>query len=147
VPDYWDASAILKLYASEDDSEYFLNLTSALDKPIFSSAIAATEILCALFRKETEGVFKAGLAKVTYQRFRSDCETGRILLVPYGGDVLEEVERIIRIASTPRRPLMIRSLDLIHLATALVIKSTVLVATDQRLRTMGSRLKLKLLPH
>lgn len=41
---------------------------------------------------------------------------------------------------------MVRSLDLIHVASAVANKATSLVATDERLRAFASLLKLTLIP-
>ena len=40
----------------------------------------------------------------------------------------------------------VRSLDLIHVATAVLLGATVLVATDKRLRALASVVRLPLLP-
>jgi len=57
---YWDTSALLKLYVPEHDSGYFLDLVVSSGRPIVSSAIAAAEILCTLYRKECAGDLKSG---------------------------------------------------------------------------------------
>jgi predicted nucleic acid-binding protein len=143
---YWDTSAILKLYAPERDSPYFLDLVGRTERPIYSSSIAEVELLCALHRKERDGDLKPGGASALHRRFRLDCHAGRILLVPYGGDVVQEAANLMRITFARRAPAIVRSLDLIHLASASVVKATALVATDQRVRGFGSVLKLQLLP-
>jgi len=143
---YWDTSAILKLYVPEHDSAYFLDLLVRAGQPVFSSAIAAAEVLCALYRKERAEDLGPGGARALSRRFRTDCKAGRVLLAPCGGDVMEEAGRLVKLAFQQRPPIMIRSLDLIHLASASVAKATALVASDKRLRSLGSLLELPLLP-
>jgi predicted nucleic acid-binding protein len=144
--DYWDTSALLKLYLPEDDSDYFLDLVVASDQPIVSSAIAAVEMLCAVYRKESVGDLKGGGALSAYQRFLGDCGEGRILLVPYGEQVFTAAEEIVRLAFRRARPVMIRSLDAIHVASAVTARAKVMVATDTRLRQAAAIAKLKPVP-
>ena len=143
---YWDTSALLKLYVSEADSAFFLELISRTHEPVATSAIANAEVLCALSRKESVGDLKLGGASTVFRRFRADCLAGRILLIPYGLDLLPVMERLARLAFERRPPILVRSLDLIHLATAVAGKATTLVATDQRLRELAPLLPMDVLP-
>ena len=143
---YWDTSALLKLYLPEDDSGYFLDLVVSSGQPIVSSAIATPEMLCALYRKECAGDLKSGGALATYRKFLGDCRASRIVLVPYGEQVFTTAEEIVRLAFRGARPAMVRSLDAIHVASAVTARARVMVATDARLRTVAAMAKLKLVP-
>jgi predicted nucleic acid-binding protein len=143
---YWDTSALLKLYLPEDDSGYFLDSVVTSDQPLVSSAIAAVEMLCALYRKESVGELKRGGALAAHQRFLGDSREGRIVLVPYGEQVFTAAEEIVRLAFRRARPVMVRSLDAIHVASALTARARVMVATDTRLRQVAAMAKLKLVP-
>jgi predicted nucleic acid-binding protein len=143
---YWDTSALLKLYLPEDDSGYFLDSVVTSDQPLVSSAIAAVEMLCAVYRKECIGDLKRGGALATYQRFLGDSREGRIVLVPYGEQVFTAAEEIVRLAFRRARPIMVRSLDAVHVASALTARARVMVATDTRLRQVAAMAKLKLAP-
>lgn len=143
---YWDTSALLKLYVPEPDSAYFLDLISTSDEPVVTSAIAAAEVLCALFRKESATDLRPDGARALFRRFRADSQAGRILLVPHGVDLLQEMEKLARLAFEMRSPILIRSLDLIHLASAALSRATALVATVQRVRNLGALLGMELLP-
>ena len=143
---YWDTSALLKLYVPEDDSGYFLDLVVASGQPIVSSAIASAEMLCAVYRKESAGDLKRGGALATYQEFAGDCRAGRIVLVPCGEQVFTAAEEIVRLAFRRAQPVMVRSLDAIHVASAVTARARVMVATDARLRQVAAMAKLKLAP-
>jgi predicted nucleic acid-binding protein len=143
---YWDTSALFKVYAPEDDSGYFGDLVVSSGQPVVSSAIAMTEMLCALYRKECAGELKRGGALATYQKFVGDCRAGRIVLVPYGEQVFTAAEEIVRLAFRQARPVMVRSLDAIHVASAVTARAKVMVATDTRLRQVASMANLKLAP-
>ena len=144
--DYWDTSALLKLYVLERDSDFFLDRIASASEPISTSAIASAEVLCALLRKEAAGDLKRGSATWIFRRFGADCRAGRIMLIPYGDDVMLEAEKLARAAYEGRRRIMVRSLDLIHVASALSAGARRMVATDKRLRSLAEASKLEVLP-
>ncbi len=143
---YWDTSALLKLYVAEPDSTYFLQLLEGGADAILSSSIVTTEVICALYRKEHAGDLKQGAAGTVFRRFMTDVDAGRILTIPYGADVMREANTVVRLAFDQPRPLAIRSLDAVHVGSALAAKARTLVATDARLREVASLAQLKLLP-
>lgn len=142
---YWDTSAIFKLYAPEPDSPYFLRLIADSEAPIISSAIVSVELMCALYRRHMADDLPRNVVE-SMRQFTSDVSDGLIVLVPYGRDIAAEAERVIATALRRRRPVFIRSLDVIHLCSALVTKADALVATDARLREMARAMGLRLLP-
>ncbi|MGA2769584.1 MAG: type II toxin-antitoxin system VapC family toxin [Bryobacteraceae bacterium] len=144
--DYWDTSALFKLYIPEDDSGYFLDFVVSSDQPIMCSTIGVAEMLCALCRRESAGDLKTGGALATYRRFLGDCRDGRIVRVPCGEQVITAAEEIIGLAFRRPRPVMLRSLDAIHVASAVTARARVMVSTDTRLREVAAMAKLKLAP-
>jgi predicted nucleic acid-binding protein len=143
---YWDTSALLKLYVPEPDSAYFLNLIAKSNEPVATSAIAGAEVMCAVYRKEGAGDLKAGGARTSFRRFLADCKAGRIVQVPYGDDVTAAAESIIHRALLRPRPILIRALDAIHVASAMVIRASVVVTTDTRVREVAILAKLHVQP-
>jgi predicted nucleic acid-binding protein len=143
---YWDTSAIIKLYVPEPDSGAFLDLLTAAHEPIATSIVANVEMLCALHRKERGADLRSGGAARLYRKFLDDCEEGRIIQVPFGADVVRHTEEIVRIAHQSSNSIMIRSLDAVHIASAVVIKATTLVATDTRLRAVAALISLTVVP-
>ena len=143
---YWDASALFKLYIAEPDSADFAGLAAALPEPMSTSAIAAPELLCAFHRRQRERALHSLGAPALYRQFCTDCEEGEIVVVPYGTGVIEEAERLVRLAFGQPQPVMIRALDLIHLASAIVSKADVLVTTDDPLRHLAAMAGVPVLP-
>jgi predicted nucleic acid-binding protein len=143
--EYWDTSALVKLFVLEADSDWFVNLAKA-SPVILSSAFARIELSCALLRKEAETGIPHGAAKTFRERFREDCRADRFRLIPYDQDVIQEAERIADLAYSQSKPILIRSLDLIHLATASVAGATVLVTADLRQRELAILLGMKVQP-
>ena len=143
---YWDTSALLKLYVSEPDSTYFLDLAADTEHQIVSSVIAMTEVLCALHGMEHRRVLKRGGARRIYEEFLSDSEAGRIVTIPCGPDVAREARQLVELTSRQPAGFLIRSLDAIHVASAVTSKATFFVATDERLRRAAGLMGLKLRP-
>jgi uncharacterized protein len=141
---YWDTSAILKLYIPENDSDYFLRLITTTEGQFVTSAVASMELLCAFERKERDGDIKSGGARAAFEQFLYDTRQGRIIEIPYGRDVVYEARKLMGVISKPQ--ILVRSLDMIHLASAVAIKAEAIAATDVRLRQIASLAKLRLLP-
>lgn len=143
---YWDTSALLKLYVVEDDSGYFIGLIAKIDQAIVCSAISAVEILCALYRKERNRELKPGSAKAALQKFQADSMAGRLVIVPYGEDVIAAAAKIVEQAYLSAQPVMLRSLDAIHVASAMIVGSKTMVVTDARLRDVAAMARMRVLP-
>ena len=67
-------------------------------------------------------------------------------LPAHGQAIAQEAERIAKAGFRRKGPVLIRSLDLIQMATLSSIKAGTLIATDQRLRDLGVLLKVSVLP-
>ncbi len=143
---YWDTSALLKIYVKETDSAYFLNLLIKSNSPLLTSSITQEEILCALYRKERSGDIKNGAADVLFKQFLTDESTRKIITIPKGKDVLIKAEEVVRQIYNQHPSVMIRSLDAIHLGSALASKASTMVTTDKRLKNVSLIMKLKVLP-
>lgn len=144
--DYWDTSALLKLYAPEPDSAHFLARVARGQRPLLTADLAAVELRCALQRKEHVGDLKEGGATALYERFTHDVEAGRIITVPYGPAVLKEVQKLVVHAYSANPPIMIRSLDAVHVASALASRAASVVATDTRLRDAATSMGFRVAP-
>ena len=142
---YWDTACVLKLYTTEPDSAAYLRLAEQSTEPVASSEILGVELAFALHQKELRGELKPGGAERLRQQFMTDVAAGRWLLAPVGTDVLTRAIHIAQKCFHRRPPLSLRTLDGIHLATALVLKARHVVSTDQRLRQTAVLLGLTLL--
>ena len=141
---YWDTSCVLKLYTPEEDSEVYLRLADGSSEPLFSSEVLDTELFYALCQKENRGDIKPGWAKQLHKKFRADVEKGRVMLLAVGHDVLAQSVEVARRCYGRKPPVMLRTLDGIHLATALVAKCSEIVTTDRRMRQGADFLGLSL---
>ena len=143
---YWDTSALIKLYAPEPDSSYFLDLIAHAEGPLLCSDIARAEVLCTLYRKEHAGDLAAGAAAVLFDHFLGDIDAGRMVLIPNDLEVAQKAHTLLKQAYSQPQPLLIRSLDAIHVASALTAKATTVIATDARLREVAKLLGFAVLP-
>lgn len=143
---YWDTSALIKLYAPEPDSSYFLSLLRRAEQPLLSSEITQAEVLCTLYRKEHAGDLVKGAAERLFDRFSGDVAAGRLTLIPNGVDVMAEARTLVSQAYSQPQPILVRGLDAIHIASALTGPAVTVVATDIRLRDVAALMGLEVLP-
>ncbi len=131
---YWDTSCVLKLYTPENDSEVYLSLADGSSEPLFSSEVLNAELFYALCQKEIRGDIKPGWAKRLHKKFCADVEKGRLVLLAVGRDVLAQAVEVARRCYAQNPPVMLRTLDGIHLGTVLAAKCKEIVTTDERMR-------------
>ena len=131
---YWDTSCLLKLYVREEYSGLYLDLVRQQATPIFTSVLAETEFAFAVSRKEADGSLLPGAATDLAGAFRRSVSDGCIRLVPLHQAIRESASELARrflITHTPS--LTLRTLDGIHLATAISLHATHLLTADRRL--------------
>jgi hypothetical protein len=143
---YWDSSALLKLYVDEPDGAPFVDLFYERKQTVFTSALAFVEILCALQRKGQEGAITKNACAALFDRFRREVSEGLVELLPLDSDVLEYLPFALARLSAARPPVCLRSLDAIHLSTALTSRQPILVAADRRLRAAARLMGVEVLP-
>jgi predicted nucleic acid-binding protein len=143
---YWDTSTLLKLYVTEQDAAYFINLVANSKTPILTSGITKIELTATFYHKESIGELAKGKADQHLGELAEDIEAGRIVITPVNEDIILQAEKVIEKSYTAPKPLMIRSLDVVHVASALASKASVLVAIDSRLRDVALMMGLKVLP-
>jgi uncharacterized protein len=140
----WDTSALLKLYVTEPDSARFRTLASATG-PVNTGDISRWELYVVLERKEVAGDLKPGTAHAFYSHFESDLVTGRVKVVPSDGREFVGFQVLVKKLFQARPPILIRTLDALHLATALHGQATKFVTTDQRQAQSATALGLDLI--
>ncbi len=143
---YWDTSVLLKLFVGEDDSGLFAALIEEAGEVIYTSELSRLELLRALWGKRRDGVIVPGAEKTLMRRFESEIELQRIILVPVGSDVRREFETVLRVCYTRKRPIRVRTLDALHLASALASRAKEIVCTDARMREAAGALQMDIHP-
>lgn len=139
---YWDTSCVLKLYTSETDSSWYIRLATHSSEPLGCSDLVKSELYYAFQRKEAAGDIRPHAAVLLYQRFGEDVRKGRFTFVPVGTDVIEKACEVARLCYAHSPPILLRTLDGLHLATALIARAGDLVVADERMKQAGRILRL-----
>lgn len=143
---YWDSSALAKLYVEEADSPLFEHYAANAPLPPITSRLALYELRTVLERKESDGVIVIGAAHSIYQQLVQDATDGFLRIVELSDDVAREFETVLAGCFRRTPPIFLRTLDGIHLASALVAAQEDIIATDKRLREAATVLGFKTFP-
>ena len=125
-PVYLDASALVKLFVPEADSDALNHQLEGLSDVVLPD-LAMTELASALSRRMREGVLASADARRVYAgavRLHATLQSAE--LTP---PVHRRAERLMLSQASP-----LRALDALHLATALVVGAETIVTFDARLR-------------
>ena len=141
IPMYLDSAIITKLLVREGDSEWFeQNLAG---RPLWTSELSLAEVRSAILTKERTGHISAAARKSAFVCFQNLCETEQVRLHPLNRLV---VERAVGLLVSCHPEVALRSLDALHVATALVHSRGSLCATDRRMRAAAQRIGLPCFP-
>lgn len=142
---YWDTSTLAKLYISEPDSKIFETHLAASGTAV-TSGLARWELFRVTARKEAEGFIGAGNAEIIFARFLADVSAGKVTLVPFDETVERRYRDLVLRLHRLKPPVVGRTLDCIHLATAELTGAEEVVVTDVGFRKVASVLGLKIFP-
>ena len=142
---FWDSSALVKLYVNERDSTKFRRFAGDPEVPVISS-FTISEVHCAFWRKEISGAVRHGRAEILFQNFLRQIESGDLKLILYDSRVKSRAIGVLRHCYGVPRPVMIRSLDALQIASALEGGATEMVSADLRMRGCGILFGLRVLP-
>ncbi len=131
---YWDTSALLKLYAPEPDSARFQTLLRTQSVAVAISFLHRVELNFALVGKEMRGEISEGGAKRLFESFLRHRDEGRFLEIPWGDDVERHARIALHTCCHSSPPVLLRSLDGIHLGAMLAAGIHRIATTDIRLR-------------
>ena len=139
---HWDTSCVLAPYPPEVFSSQIASRAVAENQPLTSSTILEYEMTFALHAKEARGELGRGKASSVLDKFEDDIRRGRFTLAPLGKDIQIRAVEITRAILRKKHPSLLRTLDGLHLATALELQSTELLTADRRMATAARLLDL-----
>jgi uncharacterized protein with PIN domain len=142
---FWDTSAVIKLYVDEPDAKQFRTLAQRPES-LLISALTVHELHCGLHRKEFLKALKPGMAEVLYQSFRDEIEAEYFRLIAYNSRVEQHALEVVRKCYDAKKPVLVRVLDALQLATALAAGATDMVSTDTRMRQGAALLGINVFP-
>lgn len=128
---YWDTSAVIKLYVREPDSAGWQQVALGSMQPRVASALVEAELAFALRHKEQRKELKRGGAAALIEWWRQDVAAGQFQMVSVSADV---VARSVELARERTVGSTLRTLDGLHLATALLMRCTSMATADRRLQ-------------
>ena len=131
---YWDTSALIKLYAPEADSSVYLRHLIEQPEDLAISFLHRVELYFALCGKESRGEITGGSAQRLFHLFEQHLRTGRYYLIPWGADVALEARQLLDASLNGTPPVMLRSLDGLHLGAMRAAKLHSVVTADTRMR-------------
>jgi len=138
---YLDTSIVVKLLASEPDSEFFIR--SLEGKQLTTSELARTEVFSALLARERAGKISRTERQLAWKEFETRIADEEIKIEPLNSIVLRKATQCLEYCH-PSVPL--RTLDAIHLATADLCQDFPLVTTDVRLATAARTMHIPVFP-
>lgn len=137
---YWDTSCLLKLYCRESDSARYVREVAAARVPPRTSVLVRVELYYALLQKAARGETGGRGADELFSDFQTDTDRGRIQLLPIGDDVLTAACDIAKACYAASPPILLRSLDGMHLATAMLAGCSRILSTDNRMNAAAAML-------
>jgi len=138
---YLDSAIIVKLLVREEDSAWFNR--SIAGQELWTSELALAEVCSAILIKERTGQVTVKERKLAFVRFDSMREDERLHLHPLNSGV---VERAAGLLTACHPDVALRSLDAIHLASALIHSRGPLCTTDGKLRAAARRIGIPCFP-
>jgi predicted nucleic acid-binding protein len=142
---FWDTSAVIKLYVDEPDAGLARTLAQTPES-LLISVFTVHELHCGLHRKELAKALKPGMAEVLFEAFRNEIRAEFFRLITYNARVEQHALEIVRRCYGAEKPVFLRVLDALQLASALTVGATDIVSTDARMRQAASLLGMKVFP-
>ena len=130
----------------EADSPEFERYAGNPSATFVTASIASWEAHATFRRKESEGGIKPGTTQTLHAELLADIKVGEWRIVEPDNAVADEFARVLDLCAGQNPPLLIRTLDAIHLAFARMAGETEIVATDKRLRAAAIALGFTLFP-
>jgi predicted nucleic acid-binding protein len=137
---YLDTSVAAKLYIREPDSDEIEAAASSGDG-LFSSELLYAELRSAMLGKERVKALSSAQREMAWNKFQEHLEAGLLQLLPLNGIVIREASEVI---AQVHPQVALRSLDAIHLATALSVDAGPLLTRDKRMIEAAKKLGLAL---
>ena len=135
---YLDTSALLKWYVPEAGSEELEAFVRRADDLVVSRLVVV-ECRCALARRRRNRMLDRAAEEDAWRLLREDLANGYLRMLPLSDTrLIEALELIERLTMHP-----LRTLDALHLASAIAAQSTRLATADRVMAAAGEALGLE----
>lgn len=141
---YADTGFLVSLYKAETTSANAAATMNQLQAPVWLSPLCELELHNAFQLSVFRGEINAEDAARKKQLFADDLANGIFLAQPIPGSAL--YSKAIELAERHSATLGTRSLDLMHIAAALILKAELFLSFDERQRKAAKKEGLRLKP-
>ena len=138
---YLDSAIIVKLLVREPESPWFDE--NIQNHELWSSELARAEVRSAILTKERAKLVSVAQRKSAFIRFDALCETEALRFHPLSSAVVQHASELL-VMCHPE--VALRSLDAIHLATAMMHPRGPRCTTDIKQRAAAKRLGVTCFP-
>lgn len=111
-----------------------------------TARVTAWEFRRVALRKEIAGAIQPSGAETVWKELESDIASGWLRVVESTDAVIQEFDHVMVACYRHSSPVLMRTMDALHLATALVAGETEMIATDKKLREAAVIVGFKLFP-
>lgn len=141
---YFDTAVLVKVYVTESDSAVAHSLIQQTAPPLPFTHFHEIEIRNALRLKRHRDEISDAELKGALKHLREDVEGGRLAKPDY--DLVAVFHKAEELSAKYAMATGARTLDVLHVAAAVVIGALAFVSFDKRQRKMAEKADLKLLP-
>ena len=138
---YLDSAIVVKLLVREEDSPWFDHKVRGHE--LWSSELALAEVYSAILIKERQGRVSVAERKSAFARFEAMHEDEVLRFHPLSSAVVRHAAGLL---GSCHPEVALRSLDAIHLATAIMHPRGALCTTDGKLRAAAKRMGVACFP-
>lgn len=138
---YLDSAIIVKLLVREDNSPWFDRNTQGHE--LWSSELALAEVSSAILTRERMGHVSVAERKRAFDLFESFQRDEVLRFHPLSTDVVRHAAGLL---TSCHPEVALRSLDAIHLATAMMHPRGAICTTDGKLRAAAKRMNVTCFP-
>lgn len=141
---YFDSAIIVKLYVREANSPDAIRLVEACDAPYWLTPWRELEVRNAVRLKAFRKEITAAEMNQSIVAFEQDIASGRWQRPAYAVGAVEK--KATELSNNYSASLGCRTLDIIHVAVAIVIEASEFVTFDARQAEMAKQAGLKVIP-
>jgi len=139
---YLDTSVLFSLYVPDANTPAAISKTRAASRPLFCSDFAEFEFVNALSLRLFRRELSPSEIKEVLSFFRQDLESGSLRYAAIPSAAFQRAKDIAR-QHTPN--LGTRSLDILHVASAMALGASQFITFDEKQAKLASALGLRLL--
>jgi len=144
VKNYFDSAVLVKAYCLETTSPQALSLIKGATPPLPFTPLHALEIRNALRLKRHRKELTESQLRGALRSLQDDIDSG--FLAPQDQDLYEVFVQAESLSAEHTVSTGVRSLDVLHVAAALILMTGEFVSFDRRQRSLAAKAGLKVLP-